>query len=194
MPGTVHRKPFPRTLVHTTSSTDADAYHCNRTNERMAVAGVRTRRRRFRSFTSHVHPTRKTCSSFSHESAEQAEWYVSAPFVTLPSTIAQGNEDRLYRQGARNSMSNLVFDESSSNREASHGYAWWFSGDTFEKAMAEERKPRKRSLMPVSYTHLDVYKRQGPRQRAYEGTCARTHHGRVPADGNRRQGRRHQPA
>ena len=56
MPGTVHRKPFPRTLVHTTSSTDADAYHCNRTNERMAVAGVRTRRRRFRSFTSHVHP------------------------------------------------------------------------------------------------------------------------------------------
>ena len=43
-------------------------------------------------------------------------------------------------------MSNLVFDESSSNREASHGYAWWFSGDTFEKAMAEERKPRKRSL------------------------------------------------
>ena len=44
-------------------------------------------------------------------------------------------------------MSNLVFDESSSNREASHGYAWWFSGDTFEKAMAEDRKPRKRSLM-----------------------------------------------
>ena len=35
-------------------------------------------------------------------------------------------------------MSNLVFDESSSNREASHGYAWWFSGDTFEKAMAED--------------------------------------------------------
>ena len=30
-------------------------------------------------------------------------------------------------------MSNLVFDESSANREASHGYAWWFSGDTFEK-------------------------------------------------------------
>ena len=28
-------------------------------------------------------------------------------------------------------MSNLVFDESSANREASHGYAWWFSGDTF---------------------------------------------------------------
>ena len=44
-------------------------------------------------------------------------------------------------------MSNLVFDESSSNREASHGYAWWFSGDTFEKAMAEDRKPRKRGLM-----------------------------------------------
>ena len=39
-------------------------------------------------------------------------------------------------------MSNLVFDESSSNREAS----WWFSGDTFEKAMAEDRKPRKRGL------------------------------------------------
>lgn len=36
-------------------------------------------------------------------------------------------------------MSNLVFDESSANREASHGYAWWFSGDTFEKAAAEER-------------------------------------------------------
>ena len=43
-------------------------------------------------------------------------------------------------------MSNLVFDESSSNREASHGYAWWFSGDTFEKAMVEDRKPRKRGL------------------------------------------------
>ena len=42
-------------------------------------------------------------------------------------------------------MSNLVFDESSSNREASHGYAWWFSGDTFEKAMAA-----------VSYTHLTL--------------------------------------
>ena len=50
-------------------------------------------------------------------------------------------------------MSNLVFDESSSNREASHGYAWWFSGDTFEKAMAEERKPRKRSLMHRLTTH-----------------------------------------
>ncbi|NEG90070.1 TrkH family potassium uptake protein [Bifidobacterium aerophilum] len=36
-------------------------------------------------------------------------------------------------------MSNLVFDESSSNRESSRGYAWWFSGDTFEKAAAEER-------------------------------------------------------
>ena len=45
-------------------------------------------------------------------------------------------------------MSNLVFDESSSNREA-----WWFSGDTFEKAMAEERKPRKRSLMHKLTTH-----------------------------------------
>lgn len=50
-------------------------------------------------------------------------------------------------------MSNLVFDESSSNREASHGYAWWFSGNTFEKAMAEERKPRKRSLMHRLTTH-----------------------------------------
>ena len=29
-------------------------------------------------------------------------------------------------------MSNLVFDESSANSEASHGYAWWFSGDTFD--------------------------------------------------------------
>ena len=50
-------------------------------------------------------------------------------------------------------MSNLVFDESSSNREASHGYAWWFSGDTFEKAMAEDRKPRKRNLMHRFTTH-----------------------------------------
>ena len=49
-------------------------------------------------------------------------------------------------------MSNLVFDESSSNREASHGYAWWFSGDTFEKAMAEDRKPRKRGLTRDSST------------------------------------------
>ncbi|RSX57816.1 TrkH family potassium uptake protein [Bifidobacterium samirii] len=43
-------------------------------------------------------------------------------------------------------MSNLVFDESSSNREASRGYAWWFSGDTFEKAAADERRPRKRTI------------------------------------------------
>lgn len=50
-------------------------------------------------------------------------------------------------------MSNLVFDESSSNREASHGYAWWFSGDTFEKAMAEDRKPRKRGLMHRLVNH-----------------------------------------
>ena len=43
-------------------------------------------------------------------------------------------------------MSNLVFDESSSNREASRGYAWWFSGDTFEKAAADERRPRRRTI------------------------------------------------
>lgn len=50
-------------------------------------------------------------------------------------------------------MSNLVFDESSSNREASHGYAWWFSGDTFEKAMAEDRTPHKRNLMHRLTSH-----------------------------------------
>ena len=44
-------------------------------------------------------------------------------------------------------MSDLVFDESSANREASHGYAWWFSGDTFKKAAAEERTRRKRSFI-----------------------------------------------
>lgn len=47
-------------------------------------------------------------------------------------------------------MSNLVFDESSANSEASHGYAWWFSGDTFEKAAAEERTRRKRSSFTIS--------------------------------------------
>lgn len=50
-------------------------------------------------------------------------------------------------------MSNLVFDESSANREASHGYAWWFSGDTFEKAAAEERIRRKRSFIHHLTSH-----------------------------------------
>ena len=50
-------------------------------------------------------------------------------------------------------MSNLVFDESSANREASHGYAWWFSGDTFEKAAAEERTRRKRSFIHHLTSH-----------------------------------------
>ena len=50
-------------------------------------------------------------------------------------------------------MSNLVFDESSANREASHGYAWWFSGDTFEKATAEERTRRKRSFIHHLTSH-----------------------------------------
>ena len=35
-------------------------------------------------------------------------------------------------------MANLLFDESASNSDASQGYAWWFSGDTFEKAAAED--------------------------------------------------------
>lgn len=43
-------------------------------------------------------------------------------------------------------MANLLFDESTSNSDASKGYAWWFSGDTFEQAAAEERKPARRSL------------------------------------------------
>ena len=43
-------------------------------------------------------------------------------------------------------MANLLFDESASNSDASKGYAWWFSGDTFEQAAANERHPRKRSL------------------------------------------------
>lgn len=50
-------------------------------------------------------------------------------------------------------MSNLVFDESSSNRESSRGYAWWFSGDTFEKAAAEERRPRRHSFAHRMTTH-----------------------------------------
>lgn len=50
-------------------------------------------------------------------------------------------------------MSNLVFDESSANSEASHGYAWWFSGDTFKKAAAEERTRRKRSFIHHLTSH-----------------------------------------
>lgn len=50
-------------------------------------------------------------------------------------------------------MSDLVFDESSANREASHGYAWWFSGDTFKKAAAEERTRRKRSFIHHLTSH-----------------------------------------
>lgn len=44
-------------------------------------------------------------------------------------------------------MSNLVFDESSSNRDASRGYAWWFSGDTFEKAASADRQPARRHTL-----------------------------------------------
>ena len=50
-------------------------------------------------------------------------------------------------------MSNLVFDESSSNREASRGYAWWFSGDTFEKATAEERRPHRHTFTHRMISH-----------------------------------------
>lgn len=43
-------------------------------------------------------------------------------------------------------MAHLLFDESASNSDASKGFGWWFSGDTFEKAAAEERRPMRRSL------------------------------------------------
>ncbi|KFI60976.1 TrkH family potassium uptake protein [Bifidobacterium cuniculi] len=43
-------------------------------------------------------------------------------------------------------MAHLLFDESASNSDASRGYGWWFSGDTFEKAATEERQPLRRSL------------------------------------------------
>lgn len=50
-------------------------------------------------------------------------------------------------------MSNLVFDESSSNKEDSHGYAWWFSGNAFEKAAREDRTPSKRNLIHHVTSH-----------------------------------------
>lgn len=40
-------------------------------------------------------------------------------------------------------MPTPVFDESSSNSSASHGYAWWFSGDTFAKTAKQDRTSRK---------------------------------------------------
>ena len=52
-------------------------------------------------------------------------------------------------------MSNLVFDESSSNREASHGYAWWFSGDYFREGhggrpQATQARPHAPTRQPSS--------------------------------------------
>ncbi|MBW3091667.1 potassium transporter Trk [Bifidobacterium sp. 82T10] len=50
-------------------------------------------------------------------------------------------------------MANPVFDESSANREASRGYAWWFSGDTFEKAAAEERRGHRHTFRQHMTAH-----------------------------------------
>ena len=49
-------------------------------------------------------------------------------------------------------MSDLVFDESSANREASHGYAWWFSGDTF-KRRRRGAHPQERSFIHHLTSH-----------------------------------------
>ncbi|MBT1182257.1 potassium transporter Trk [Bifidobacterium sp. CP2] len=50
-------------------------------------------------------------------------------------------------------MSNLVFDESSSNRETSRGLAWWFSGNTFAQAASEDTRPRKRTFLQHLISH-----------------------------------------
>ncbi|MEE1296151.1 MAG: potassium transporter TrkG [Bifidobacterium sp.] len=50
-------------------------------------------------------------------------------------------------------MAHLLFDESASNGDASKGYGWWFSGDTFERAATEERQPLKHSLSYRLNTH-----------------------------------------
>lgn len=50
-------------------------------------------------------------------------------------------------------MAKLAFDESSSSKETSRGYAWWFSGDTFEQAAAADRKPRRRDLLTNLVSH-----------------------------------------
>lgn len=50
-------------------------------------------------------------------------------------------------------MSHLLFDESASNKHASRGYAWWFSGDTFEKAAALDANPKKRSFFNSMNSH-----------------------------------------
>lgn len=48
---------------------------------------------------------------------------------------------------------NLVLDESSTNREASRGYSWWFSGDAFERQAAQDRKPPRRNLSARLWSH-----------------------------------------
>ncbi|PST49236.1 potassium transporter Trk [Bifidobacterium callitrichos] len=50
-------------------------------------------------------------------------------------------------------MANPVFDESSSNRESSHGLAWWFSGNAFAKAADDDRTPRGRGFIQRMVTH-----------------------------------------
>ncbi|WP_055427089.1 potassium transporter TrkG [Bifidobacterium aesculapii] len=51
-------------------------------------------------------------------------------------------------------MANPAFDQASSNREASRGYAWWFSGNTFARAAADDgRPPRKRTPIQHLATH-----------------------------------------
>lgn len=50
-------------------------------------------------------------------------------------------------------MSNLVFDESSSHRESSRGYAWWFSGETFENEASSDRKRHTMKLSMHLFAH-----------------------------------------
>ncbi|PLS29504.1 potassium transporter TrkG [Bifidobacterium parmae] len=51
-------------------------------------------------------------------------------------------------------MADPVFDQSSSNREASRGYAWWFSGNTFAQAAdGDGRPPRQRTIIQHLVSH-----------------------------------------
>ena len=50
-------------------------------------------------------------------------------------------------------MANPVFDQSSSNRESSRGYAWWFSGNTFARTAADDGRPRQRTLVQHLVSH-----------------------------------------
>lgn len=50
-------------------------------------------------------------------------------------------------------MGDPVFDESSANRDASHGLSWWYADENFQQSATDERKPRRRDPLYHLFSH-----------------------------------------